>query len=115
MNEHDIFVADERPPVVVRAVIEAALGAAFTPGQGPEPSTFLATGTTTVFFHDSHPFEDDVDFPVTRYRYWANIHDTTRNIERQLAIARRVFDAVTAEGWPAMLSYGTQGQLAIYP
>jgi hypothetical protein len=70
MNEHDVFIADERPAPVVRAVIEAALGAAFTSGQGPEPATFLATGTTTVFFHDSHSFEDDTDFPVTRYRYW---------------------------------------------
>jgi hypothetical protein len=115
MNEHDVFVAAERPAPMVRAVIEAALGAAFTPGQAPELPVALATGTTMVFFHDSHPFEDDVDFPVTRYRYWVNIHDTTRNTERQLATARCVFDAVTAEGWSAMLSYGTQGHLAIYP
>jgi hypothetical protein len=115
MNEHDVFIANERRPAVVRAVIEAALGAAFTPGQGPEPATFLAIGATMVFFHDSHPFEDDTGFPVTRYRYWANIHDTTRNTERQLATARRVFDAVTAEGSSAMLSYGAQGNLAIYP
>jgi hypothetical protein len=115
MNEHDVFIADERPAPEVRAVIEAALGAAFTYGQGPDPATFLATGTTMVFFHDSHSFEDDAGFPVTRYRYWANIHDTTRNTERQLAIARCVFDAVAAQGWPAMLSYGTQGHLAIHP
>jgi hypothetical protein len=70
MNEHDVFVANDRPAPVVRAVIEAALGVAFTPGQGPEPAAALASGTTMVFFYDSHPFEDDVDFPVTRYGYW---------------------------------------------
>jgi hypothetical protein len=70
MNEHDVFVANERPAAEVRAVTEAALGAAFTPGQGPEPATFLATGTTMVFFEDSHSSEDDTDFPVTKYRYW---------------------------------------------
>jgi hypothetical protein len=115
MNEHDVFVEAGCPAPVVRAVIEAALGAAFRPGEGTEPAAVLATGSTMVFFYDSHPFEDDVDFPVTRYRYWVNIRDTVRNTERQLVIARRVFDAVTAGGWPAMLSYGTQGNLAIYP
>jgi hypothetical protein len=32
-----------------------------------------------------------------------------------MAVARKIFDAVKAAGWPAMLSYGLQGNLAIYP
>ena len=115
MTEHDVFVATECPASAVRAVIEAALGAAFKPSQDAKPVPALAIGTTKVFFHDSHPFEDDVNFAVSQYRYWVNIEDSARDEGRQLAIARRMFDAVTAEGWPAMLSFGLQGNLAIYP
>lgn len=52
----------------MHAAIEAALGATFTLGHDPEPVPALVTGTTMVFFHDKHPFEDDAAFPVTRYR-----------------------------------------------
>jgi len=115
MNEHDVFVAAEIPAGVVREAIEAGLGAAFRPGQDPDPVPVLIIGTTKVFFFDDHPFEDDVDFPVSRYRYWINVHDSARNSERQLTIARQIFDAARDQGWPAMLSFGTQGNIAIYP
>lgn len=115
MNEHDVFVAAECPSAVVRAVIEAALGTSFAPGHGPDPVPFLAVGTTNVFFQESHPFEDDVDFAVSRYRYWVNVHDSARNSERQLEIARRVFEAAKAQDWPVMLSFGVQGHVAVYP
>src|SRR5258708_15040612 len=64
MNEHDVFVAAECPASVVRAAIEAALGATFTLGHDPELVPALVTGPTAVFFHDSHPFEDDTASPV---------------------------------------------------
>src|SRR5258708_35277081 len=64
MNEHDVFVAAECPASVVRAGIEAALGATFTLGHDPAPVPALVTGPTAVFFHDSHPFEDDTASPV---------------------------------------------------
>lgn len=115
MNEHDVLVTAECPAAVVRAVIEAALGAAFTSGQALEPVPALAVGTTMVFFHDSHPFEDDAGFAVPRYTYWVSVRDSARNTQRQLAIARRVFDAVKGEGWPAMLSFATQGNIALCP
>lgn len=115
MTEHDVFVSGDGPADVVREFIEAALGAAFRPSQDTEPVLALAAGTTKVFFHDEHPFEDDAGFPVSRYRYWVSVEDSTRNEERQLAVARQVFDAVKAEGWSAMLSYGLQGNLAMYP
>lgn len=115
VNEHDVYVAAESPAIVVRAVIEAALGATFSPSQDPQPVPVLATGTTMVFFHDSHPFEDDKDFPVSRYTYWVSVRDAARNPDRELAIARLVFDAVKARDWPAMLSFGTQGNIALHP
>jgi len=115
MNEHDVFVAAERPAGEVRAVIETGLGTAFRPAQDPDMVPVLVAGTTTVFLFDGHSFEDDVDFPVSRYRYWINIRDSARNSERQLAVARQVFDAARAQGWPAMLSFGTQGNIAIDP
>jgi hypothetical protein len=52
---------------------------------------------------------------VSRYRYWVSVRNSGRDEERQLAVARKIFDAVKAAGWPAMLSYGLQGNLAIYP
>lgn len=115
MNEHDVFVSGEAPADIVRGVIEMALGAAFRPSQDPEPVPALITGATKVFFHGDHPFEDDTGFAVSRYRYWVSVRDSGRDEERQLAVARKVFDAVRAAGWPALLSYGLQGNLAIYP
>jgi hypothetical protein len=115
MNDHDVFVSAEAPADAVRAVIETALGAAFSPSQEPEPVPALAAGATKVFFQEDHPFEDDTNFAASRYRYWISVRDSARDEERQLAVARKVFDAVKAEGWPVMLSYGLQGNLAIYP
>lgn len=115
MTQHDVFVATECPAPAIRATIETALGAAFTPSQDLEPVPALAIGTTKVFFHDGHPFEDDAGFAVSQYRYWVSVEDSARDEDRQLAIARRVFDAAKAEGWPAMLSFDLQGNLAVYP
>jgi len=114
-NEHDVFISGEAPDDVVRGVIESALGAAFRPSEDAEPVPMLIAGATKVFFRDDHPFEDDTAFPVSRYRYWLSVRDSGRDEERQLAVARKVFDAVKAAGWPAMLSYGLQGNLATYP
>jgi hypothetical protein len=115
MTEHDIFVSTNSPAAVVRANIEAALGIAFKASQDAEPVPALAIGTTKVFFHDSHLFEDDQDFAVSRYRYWVSVEDSARDEERQLAIAQQVFDAMKAERWPVMLSFDLQGSLAVYP
>jgi hypothetical protein len=115
MNDHDVFVAAGCSGGAVRAAIEAALGASFGQGQGSDPVPVLAVGTTMVVFHGSHPFEDDVDFAVSRYRYWVSVHDSARNSGRQLAVAQRVFDAAKAQGWPVMLSFGVQGHIAVCP
>ncbi|HEY3908043.1 MAG TPA: hypothetical protein VGM14_29330, partial [Streptosporangiaceae bacterium] len=88
---------------------------AFRPSQDAEPVPALAAGATKVFFHDDHPFEDDTGFAVSRYQYWVSVRDSGRDEERQLAVARKVFDAAKTSGWPALLSYGLQGSLAIYP
>ena len=69
MTPHDVFIAAEDPAPVVQGVIAAALGATFQPSLDSESIPALAAGTTQVFFHASHPFEDDVDLPVSQYRY----------------------------------------------
>jgi hypothetical protein len=95
MTEHDVFVAGEDPASMVRAVIETALGMAFRPSQDSEPVPALAVGATKVFFHDDNPYEDDADFPVSRYRYWVSVEDSGRDEGRgskpyvQTAIAHR--------------------------
>ncbi len=115
MNEHDVFISTDRPACDVRTAVETALGTAFTMSTDPEPAPALVTGTTKVFFHDSHEFEDDRDFAASRYRYRISIRDSARDEQRQLAAAQRIFNAMKARGWPAMLSYNLQGNIAIYP
>ena len=115
MTEHDVFVSGEPRADVVRTAIEGALGSVFRLSQDSDPVPALLVGTTKVFFHDDHPFEDDAGFPVSRYRYWISVEDSARDEERQLDVARRVFGAAMTEGWPAMLSYELQGSLAAYP
>lgn len=115
MNHHDVFIAAVQPAPAVRAAIADALGAAFQPSLDPEPVPVLAVGPTKVFFHDSHHFEDDADFPVSRYRYWVNVQDSGHDENRQLEVARRVFDAARTAGWPALLSYAVQRSIAVHP
>ncbi len=115
MTEHDVFIGTDRPASAVRSVIETALGTVFQLSQDLEPVPALRVGATKVFFHDSHAFEDDADFPVSRYRRWVSIEDAARDEEHQLAVARQVFDAVKSEGWPVMLSFGLQGSIVVYP
>src|SRR5215813_6226192 len=114
MTEHDIFVSTDSPAAVVRANIEAALGAAFKASQDAEPVPALAIGTTKVFFHDSHLFEDDKDFAVSRYRYWVSVEDSARDEERQLAISQQVFDALRAEACAVLLSFDDLGSVAVF-
>jgi hypothetical protein len=115
MTPHDVFIATGDPATAVQGVIATALGTRFQPSQELEPIPALAVDTTSVFFHDGHPFEDDVNFPVSRYRYWVSVQDSARDEDRQLAIAKRVFDAVKASGWPVLLSHGLQGTMASHP
>lgn len=115
MTEHDVFVSTERPANEVRAVIETELGTAFRASEEPDPVPALAIRTTKVFFHDSHSFEDDHEFAVSRYRFWISVEDSARDEERQLAVAQRVFDAMKAHGWSVMLSFDLQDSIAVYP
>jgi hypothetical protein len=115
MTPHDVFIAAEDPAPAVQGVIAAAFGGSFQLSLDSEPVPALTAGTTQVFFHASHPFEDDVDLPVSRYRYWVSVQDSARDEIRQLVIARRVFDAIKASGWPVLLSYGLQGSQASHP
>lgn len=114
MTDHDLFIT-AADPAEVREVIAATLGAPFQPSQDTEPVPALAVGTTKVFFHDSHPFEDDTDLPVSRYQYWVSVEDSSYDEDHQLAIAQRIFDAIKATGWPVLLSYGLQGSIATHP
>jgi hypothetical protein len=55
------------------------------------------------------------DFAVSRYRYWISVHDSARDEERQLASAQRVFGAMKAQAWPALLSFNLQSIITVYP
>jgi hypothetical protein len=115
MTQHDVFIATDAPAAAVQEIIATALGGVFGPSQDGEPVPALAAGTATVFFHDSHPFDDDTDLPVSRYRYWVSVQDSTRDETRQLTTAQHIFDAIKTAGWPVLLSYGLQGSIATHP
>jgi len=98
MNDHDVFVEAEGRASAVRVVVEAALGAVFAPGQRAEPVLALLVGTTKVSLTT-----------VTRSRTTSisscrgsgtGSTSTTwpRDAEREFAIARRVFNAMAAQG-----------------
>ncbi len=112
--DDDVFIAGDRPAVEVRQGIETALGERFQPSMDQEPLPLLVTGHTFVYFHDDHEFSDDRDLRFTQYRYWVNVHDTDRDADRQLAVARRVFEAAQAAGWPALLARDLQQMIDRY-
>ena len=113
--DDDVFIAGDQPAAEVQQVIAAALGEELMPSADPEPVPALGVGPTHVFFHDEHDFDDDRDLRFSRYRYWVSVHDIQRNEERQLAVARRVFDAATAAGWSALLTHDLQLLIAENP
>jgi hypothetical protein len=106
--DDDVFIAGDRPAGEVRKAIETALGERFEPSIDLEPMPALFVGHTLVYFHDDHEFCDDRDLRFTQYRYWVNVHDTDRDADRQLAVARRVFEVARAAGWPALLARDLQ-------
>jgi hypothetical protein len=115
MTEHDLFIAADDQAGAVEDVIAAALNGTFHLSQDAEPVPVLAIGTTKVFFHRSHEFDDDVDLPASRYRYWVSVEDSARDETRQLAVASQIFDAIKKTGRPVLLSYGLQGSIARHP
>lgn len=113
--DDDVFIAGSRDADKVKEAIETALGATFQASADPDPLPALAVGPTHVFFHGKHPFDDDVDLPLSHYQYWVSVHDTGRDERRQLAVAQRVFDAVRSAGWKVLLTHDLQGVVARYP
>lgn len=106
--DDDVFIAGDRPAGDVRQVIETVFGERFEPSRGQEPLPLLVTGHTFVCFHDSHEFCDDRDLHFTQYRYWVNVHNTDKDADRQLAVARQVFEVARAAGWSALLAHDLQ-------
>jgi hypothetical protein len=113
--DDDVFIAGDEPAAEVQQAIAVALGEEFAPSTDPEPVPAIGVGPTLVFFHDEHDFDDDRDLRFSRYRYWVSVHDTQRDEERQLAVARRVFDAATAAGWNSLLTHDLQVLIARHP
>lgn len=112
--DDDVFIAGDRPSEEVRRTIESALAGQFEPSADQEPMPLLVTGHTFVYFHDEHNFCDDRDMRFTQYRYWVNVHDTNRDADRQLAVARRVFETARAAGWKALLARDLQEKVDSY-
>jgi hypothetical protein len=113
--DDDVFIAGNQPASEVQQAIEKALGEKFTASADPDPLPALSVGRTHVFFHSDHHFDDDTDLPFSQYRYWVSVHDTERDEQRQILVARRVFDAVRDAGWKALLAHDLQALIARHP
>jgi hypothetical protein len=113
--DDDVFIAGDQLAGQVQQAIAASLGEEFKASDDPDPVPALAVGPTHVFFHHVHHFADDAGLPLSQYRYWVRVHDSERDEQRQLAVARRVFEAARSAGWTTLLTRDLQAVIARNP
>jgi hypothetical protein len=100
-----IFAGPDEPPSAVRDVIESVLGGRFTfPAEkGEDPYLVYERADVYVGPHDHE--DDEIAFPDGRwvrlrtvYPHRVEVRDIDRDTKRQQALARRIFDALRADG-----------------
>jgi hypothetical protein len=100
-----VFAGPDEPARAVREALEAALGGSFTYPieEGEDP--YLTHGRADIYV-GPHDYEDDMVpsgdgswVPLhSQYPHNIEIRDIDRDIERQQALARQVFEALRALG-----------------
>jgi hypothetical protein len=113
--DDDVFIGGGASASEVRQIIEETLGGKFALSADADPVPVLAVGPAQVFFHESHPYEDDTDLPLSRYKYQVSVHDIRRDEESQLVVARLLFDVACLAGWQALLVRDLQEVVARHP
>jgi hypothetical protein len=100
----DLFVGAEATLSDLRNVLEAAVGAPFKANADGE--LVVPRGSARLFLNDGHEFDDEeIRWPDgtwiklhSEYRYWIEIRDVERDEDRQLEVAKSVFQALTDFG-----------------
>jgi hypothetical protein len=117
-----IFAGPDQPSSAVRDVITAVLGGTFTvpAEQGEDPYLVHERADVYVGPHDHE--DDDIAFPGgpwvplrSGYPHSVEIRDIDRDIDRQQALAAKIFDALRADGrWQLVLIDDMQTVLDSY-
>jgi hypothetical protein len=118
----DLLVGTDEPLSAVTAVIEQALGGTFTdPGTDDAPA-HLAYDRTDIYAGPHHFDDGDLQAPDgtpldlhSRYPHWVEVRDLDRDPDRQLATARRLYEALKAVGkWKLVLADDMQKVIDTY-
>lgn len=104
-----IFIGTDQPVDAVMAILESALGRTFIHENGSDPYIRLDPVAVYVgpheFDDDDITFADGSPIPLhSQYPHWIEVRDTERDLQRQEAVARQVFEALKAAGnWRLVL------------
>jgi hypothetical protein len=103
-----VFVGTGQPEAVM-AVLENALDCKFIHEEGSDP--YIRLGSVAIYIGPHEFDDDDIAFndgsPIplhSQYPCWIEVRDTEKDLQRQEAVARQVFDVLKAAGrWPLVL------------
>jgi hypothetical protein len=116
-----LFVGGDGTLAEVRSAVEAVAGASFEVNRKGE--AVLALGSTNVYLAEGHHFDDeDIEWAHggwiklrSEYPYWIEVRDGERDIDRQVEVAGRVFQALKNAGhWRLVLILDAQQILDHY-
>jgi hypothetical protein len=118
----DLFVGTSEPASAVISALEDAFGASVTRLSDEDP--YLSLGPVTVYVGSHHQDDDEIKGPDgswqwlplrSQYPHRVEVRDLDHDADRQLAVAREVFDALKAAGrWKLVLVDDMQQLLDSY-
>jgi hypothetical protein len=118
----DLFVGTSESADAVIAALEHAFGASFTRPPGEDP--YLPLGHVTLYAGGHHQDDEEIKGsdgswrwrPLrSEYPHRVEVRDLDHDVDRQLAAARQVFDALKATGrWKLALVDNVQRLLDSY-
>jgi hypothetical protein len=117
-----IFAGPDESAGAVRDVIASVLGGTFTFPEQDADDPYLVHDRADVYVGPHDHQNDEIAFPGgawiplhTSYPHCVEIRDIDRDIDRQQALAARIFDALRADGrWQLVLIDDMQAVLNSY-
>jgi hypothetical protein len=118
----DLLVSTDEPLSAVTSVIEQALGGIFTDPSTDDGQAHLAYDRTDIYAGPHHFDDGDLEAsdgtPLqlhSHYPHWVEVRDLDRDQDRQLATARRLYEALKAAGkWKLVLADDMQKVIDTY-